>query len=106
MSGDDKAELLRRYSEREPRRFVQIDGWIEGDDFIGIDESGHSVCMGATTELMHGSDARVLIPFSAVKKPADVAALLRKFADLVDQLAAESPDTRHPEDPWNEALAA
>ena len=59
--------LLKKYREREPQQFRQIDGWRKGSmtgDMLADEEgrvvTGHS----NTTELMSGSDVRVLTTFA------------------------------------------
>ena len=60
-----KSELLEHYASREPKSFVQFDGWyggkFAGDSVIATDENGRSMCATYTTELMHGTDQP--IPF-------------------------------------------
>ena len=75
-----KENKLRRYAEREPKRFCQLD--LDVEDIVTGGE-GPSLISGATIELMHGSDVRILIrpdldPKMAVK-------LLRWAGDSVER---------------------
>jgi hypothetical protein len=80
-----KLECLQHYTDREPKKFVQLDCWAcDGwDDVIRPDGDGHGLTGGVTTELMHGSTVRILILPDT--KPAEVAAMLRKAADWVER---------------------
>lgn len=78
--------ILKKYSERPAKEFVQIDTWCQGrwqgDSVINCDDDGDSQTSGSTVELMQGSDVRILI--SPDTDPKDVVRLLRKAADWVD----------------------
>lgn len=76
-----KQSLLTNYSGRNPKQFVQLDGWWDADDVMGRDENGQGATGSLTWELMHGSDVRVLIPLTTTKDQALV--LLRKIVDWV-----------------------
>ena len=59
-----KQQLLDKYSEREPRRFTQIDCWgpnAKGDCFIDSEGTGFGMTAGITRELMRGSPIRILV---------------------------------------------
>jgi hypothetical protein len=58
-----KLQLLEKYMSREPKQFLQFDGFtnIEGDCQVRPDENGDSFSGSVTTELMHGSDVRVMV---------------------------------------------
>ena len=83
-----KKELLDHYAARQPRRFMQFDGvCVDPADRDGVvvpDEDGHSLLGGATWELMHGADVRVLVPNDGTVTPADAARLLRKIAEWIE----------------------
>lgn len=86
MFKPNKSELIENYSRREPKRFIQIDGWHGGkwanDGIITTDEQGRSMTGGETFELMLGSDVRVLIDPDT--PPAEVAALLKNAASFIE----------------------
>lgn len=81
-----KDQLLTKYRDREPKLFVQYDGFnppthVCGDD--GIDSDGHEIWGGLTYELMHGAQVRVLVEPMAAN--GDVVVLLRKIADWIER---------------------
>ena len=81
-----KENLLRRYAEREPKRFCQLD--LDIDDIVTGGE-GPSLTSGATIELMHGCDVRILIrpdldPKMAVKLPRWAADSVEREPDQID----------------------
>ena len=76
-------ELLNHYAKREPKEFLQLDGWYggkwAGDSIVATDENGYSGTGRITVELMIGADVRVLIDPST---PASEAiALLEQAVD-------------------------
>ncbi len=96
-----KQEMLKHYAKREPKLFLQIDVWSQGDDCIPRDKNGRGMTLGRTTELMRGSDVRVLIPDSNPGNPDELATLLRKAADWVEwdhsltsELTSNNPRTQ------------
>ena len=76
-----KEAILKKYAERDPKRFCQIDLWAEGIFEIGDD--GPSITNGSTIELMHGSEVRVLIRPDL--DPMMAARLLRLAGDSIEQ---------------------
>jgi hypothetical protein len=86
MKMKTKDELLAHYAKREPKQFVQYDGWAdcEGDAVLDSgDGSGYGMATGITHELMRGSNVvRVLIPPDTA--PADAVTLLRRIADWIE----------------------
>ncbi|WP_136649733.1 hypothetical protein [Paracoccus aeridis] len=76
--------LLTHYGTKDPTRFCQVDSWFNGDDITGCDGDGDGMTIGATCELMHGADVRVLIPDSIQREPAEFARLVRKVADWIE----------------------
>src|SRR5690606_27801630 len=59
-----KSECLLKYSEREPKLFLQIDCFgpdAAGDEFIDPNCTGRGMMSISTWELMHGSPVRILI---------------------------------------------
>ncbi len=91
----DKAEQLAHYATREPKSFLQIDLWRNGDGVVGHDENGQGMTFDMTTELMQGSDARILIPHDV--PPREVAVLLRKAALWAESEYANNFAAEHPE---------
>ena len=85
-----KEGLLAHYATREPKSFVQFDGWYggkwAGDSVIATDETGRSMTSGLTTELMCGADMRLLIEPGAA--PNEIVALLNQAAEWITR----SPD--------------
>jgi hypothetical protein len=78
----DKRAKLEHYATRALKEFVQIDVFLNGDEIMGRDTDGHSVCGGATRELMHGADVRILIQPDL--PPAKVAELMRKALKAIE----------------------
>jgi hypothetical protein len=80
-----RKKKLEHYAERDPKQFLQIDGFIEGrDDLATPDEDGDSVLGGVTVELMHSSfSTRILI--DPATDPKVAARLLRKAAAWLDR---------------------
>jgi len=80
-------ELLNHYAKREPKEFLQIDGWYGGkwvgDSVIATDKNGYSMTGGATVELMIGADVRILIDPSTPASEAVV--LLQKAIDWLNR---------------------
>ena len=82
-----KEGLLAHYATREPKPFVQIDGWIGGDDVIVTDDDGLGMTFGFTTELMNGSAVRLLIKPDS--DPRKIVGLLQRVIEEVE----ERPET-------------
>jgi hypothetical protein len=89
-----KVDLLAHYADREPCEFVQIDCWRYGKEGVvrgvGItdtlgatDDDGDCLNGGVVTELMSGSDVRILIPPRI--SSADAIALLRKAIAWIER---------------------
>jgi hypothetical protein len=83
-----KGELLEHYANKNPRSFVQFDVFVgmppDGSgNPVGEppDKDGDDMFWGLTTELMGGSDVRVLVPLDTSKD--DVLRALRKIGDCV-----------------------
>jgi len=74
-------KLLNHYAKREPKKFLQIDGWYSrqwvDDRVLAMDEARYSMTGGATVELMHGTDVRILIDPST---PVSEAVMLLRQA--------------------------
>ena len=88
MMDEIKRDLIRDYGEREPKHFRQIDGFHMpggGDSVMRPDDDGHCIMGGDTWELMRGASVRVLVPSGENTPPADVAGMLRKIADWIEQ---------------------
>jgi hypothetical protein len=104
---ETKIKLLGKYAEREPKTFIQLDGWACGpgayDSEMHFDADGYAVMGGVTGELMWGTDCRVLIPPST--KRAAAAVLLRRMAEWLERAAGypsgfdEDPAERCPFEP-------
>jgi len=77
--------ILKHYQERQPKDFIQIDAFLpcHEDSLMTPDEDGDWICWGLTTELMHGSHARVLLPMDADTEAA--ARQLRKMAGIIER---------------------
>ncbi len=88
---ETKQALLAEYESREPREFIQVDGWHRGNShrhwtgnqWISTDDDGHSMVRSHTVELMHGAHVRVLIQPDT--SATETAALLRKIADWIER---------------------
>ena len=95
MSGSfarlNKETLLEKYSRKDPKRFVQLDGFVlKGwDDVMKPDKQRHVVMAGETFELMVGTEVRVLVNPQSGKK--DVVALLKKITSLLESQETTSP---------------
>ena len=80
-----KESLLKHYSRREPKSFVQIDGWYggkwKGDSEIPTDEYGRSMTWTKTEELMQAADMRLLVVPGS--DPKEIVALLHKAAHWI-----------------------
>jgi len=80
-----KAEKLSHYSRRDPKDFVQFDGFLNtvGDCVMKPDADGDCLFSSDTVELMSGVDVRLLVVpgTSAV----DVVRVLDKFKDWVQR---------------------
>lgn len=87
---EHRDELLKHYSERDPKHFIQIDAYCAGhfepepDYIMAPDAAGDCLTSQETFELMHGAGgARVLI--DPLIPPGDIARLLRKVASWIDE---------------------
>jgi hypothetical protein len=78
-----KKALLAHYAERQPKPFIQFDGWLDADEVMGRDADGQGVTGSYTWELMNASDVRVLIPKATTREQALV--LLRKIAGWIER---------------------
>ena len=84
MNKPKKKEMLAKYKERKPKRFVQYDGFAG----VGLgdpspDANGDGLWSTETYELMHGSTVRILIDPEASKET--VLRLLCKIRDWIVQ---------------------
>ena len=81
-----KQEILEHYAEREPKSFVQFDGWYgdkwKGDPIVATDDDGRSMVRGCTTELMYGADVRLLV--APDSDPKEIVALLRQTVEWIE----------------------
>jgi hypothetical protein len=81
MNKQQFCDKLAHYAAREPKKFLQIDGFYlpeGGDDFLHPDKDGDYMHGTETVELMRGTDVRVLIPYETNAKVA--ARQLKKMA--------------------------
>jgi len=88
-----KEDLLKHYSEREPKRFIQYDfmtGWEE-DDFIRLDCDGDYLSRGETFELMQCADVRVLISDNV--RIEDVLRGIKKLHEWITEEAKRSSES-------------
>jgi hypothetical protein len=56
-----KEELLQDYAQREPKPYIQLDGFDAPGDCMSDPDTGLGCFRGDTWELMHGADVRTLI---------------------------------------------
>ena len=87
-----KRELLAKYREREPKRFLQFDGFVVSpdtvDDIMRPDVDGHCIFSTETVELMHGSNVRMLITLDTTQD--DAIQLLGKIQDWITKDGLDS----------------
>jgi len=87
MSKTDKSSLkqylLSKYATKEPKAFHQLDARMnmQGEAMAG-DSDGDAICSLDTTELMDGTDVRVLIPATTSQK--DAIRLLKKMIQWME----------------------
>ncbi len=83
-----KEGLLAHYATREPKDFVQIDGWCSGkwtgDSVIVTGNDGRGMTSTLTTELMNGADVRLLIKPDS--DPTEIVALLHDAIKSIESL--------------------
>jgi hypothetical protein len=82
----EKHRLLEHYAGKEPKKFIQVDGFSEvkfGDCVMHPDADDDCMMCGSTTELMQGTDVRILIPEGA--SGVVVCRLLRKMVSFVEE---------------------
>lgn len=79
-----KAEKLAHYQARDPRDFIQYDGFDQGDCVTGMDGNGQGVMSVSTTELMHGTDVRVLIPRDGNVSGDRIVMLLKRITEWIE----------------------
>ena len=99
-----REQLLTKYAKKQVRKFIQIDGWVQGYDRINVpngDEDVTVLMSGVTYELRNTADPlRVQIPEGADKET--VLALLAKaqswLANEWGSIGAPSRDLCDPYD--------
>ena len=77
-------DKLAHYANREPKNFLQMDGFYMpegGDSDMHPDKDGDVLEASSTVELMLGSSVRVLIPYDT-----DLKAALRQMKKLTKWL--------------------
>ena len=77
-----KQELLEHYGARDPKMFLQFDGFEAPGDWYANPETGIAVFGGTTVELMRGSAVRVLIDPSTDR--AKVLQILHKLVAWIE----------------------
>lgn len=89
-----KTELLEKYGEREPKLFLQFDGFYPPTYPIEHDyaEDGYEIIASTTCELMNGASVRVLV--NPTTEAGDAVALLRKTATYIERHG--TPDVEPP----------
>jgi hypothetical protein len=87
-----KHQLLEHYARKEPKNFIQFDGFSEvgeGDFVMQPDADGDWICgCPPRAELMEGTDVRILISEGASR--AVVCRLLRKMLPFVEEYLSEA----------------
>lgn len=80
-----KGQLLEHYCQREPKQFIQFDGFAghPEDSVMRHDDDGHTLWKSVTYELMHGATVRVLVDPGTDAQTA--ATLMRKLANWIEQ---------------------
>jgi hypothetical protein len=58
---NSKTQLLQHYAEREPKAFIQFDGFDAPGDCWSDPKTGLGLFKKGTSELMNGADVRILI---------------------------------------------
>ena len=104
MNKQQFCDKLAHYASREPKKFLQIDGFYlpeGGDDFLRPDKDGDCMHGTATIELMQGTYVRVLIPYETNAKVAarqlkKMTKWLKKRPDLME-LAKPDPEPKSEE---------
>jgi len=87
-----KGAKLRHYASRDPKEFIQIDGfYLPGgcDSVMVTDNDGDCIQAGKTIELMNGADVRILIrdprgEHGTETNKADIKRLLEKISSDID----------------------
>ena len=103
---DQFAKKLAHYATRDPKRFLQMDGFQvkgDGDDIMRPDKDGDCLFSIGTTELMAGATVRVLIPEEtdpkvAIRHLKKFTKWLKKSPDLMDFAKPVKKDEIDPED--------
>lgn len=81
-----RGRLILHYAPKDPRNFLQCDSWHldhSGDEVMVPDADGDCFYSLLVTELLAGSDVRVLI--NPAKDTNTVVRLLRKIASGIEQ---------------------
>ena len=94
MSKQTKGDLLGKYADKQPKQFVQIDGYCHvpnyGDEIMDPDVDGDCITKQEAWELMHGANVRVLIePQAAV---IDAIRILGKIKDYLQEEINKIPE--------------
>lgn len=81
-----KGQKLLHYFKREPKQFIQYDGFVntKPDDLMSPDDDGDCFFIGETVELMTGYTAvrLLIVPGTAAK---DVIRVLGKIIDSIQK---------------------
>ena len=81
MAEDLFGKKLAQYARKQPKHFLQIDGFNYAEEFdedVPLDAEGDSIRAQSTVELMQGATVRVFIPYEA--DPVIAARLMKKIA--------------------------
>ena len=77
-----KEQLLNHYSKRDPKLFIQFDGYDEPPEGCTDPEAYSGMCRIKTYELMCGNDVRILI--DPRKDREKVLRILHKLVDWIE----------------------
>jgi hypothetical protein len=92
-----KDELLAHYATKEPKRFIQFDGFDWPGDQLADPKTGLAVLRGETWELMCGADVRVLID-----PGADHVRVCQMLRNVLDDIAHTGVELKEPDWPLPE----
>ena len=96
-------EKLAHYASKEPKHFLQMDGYYDSevyDELMHPDLEGDAFIAQGTVELMDGATVRILIPYHtdptvAARQIKKMAKWLRKKPSLID-FAKPEPEKAPP----------
>ena len=103
MNKQQFCDKLAHYASREPKKFLQLDGFHKPEGFdeaMRGFEGDELYSAGGTVELMKGASVRILIPYDtdikvAIRQIKRMARWLKKNPELIEHAKPEPEEFDH-----------